>query len=286
MHLTPRQSERSYLSVDWTNPINWSHPLNRGLVSLWLNVPHWQGGTVLRDLAKRNNGTLTSMDPPNDWVGPQGRIGGWGALDFDGSNDRVDVGNPGSLNITGTYTLSAMIRPDTVTSDRGIVGKHDASIQGYFLQQVNADLRAFNNSSGAGAFVVASSVLAIGNWYHVASTWDGADLKIYVDGKEVASATSAGDDPATHSSNAFVGALLDAVWPFDGLIDDVRVHNVPWSPAEVAEYFRLSQQFYPGILNRWARRANSVPVAVGFIPYPNPRYAMRSGMQPMIGGLV
>jgi len=56
------------------------------LVGAWApSVSQW-GGTILRDLSGQgNHGTLTNMDPATDWV----TSGGYGALDFDGSDDLV-----------------------------------------------------------------------------------------------------------------------------------------------------------------------------------------------------
>jgi hypothetical protein len=64
--------------IDTRNPIEWRHPLNRGLVSWWLPFGPWQGGGTLRDLARRNHGTLTN--------GPTWAAGrdGFGAVKFDG----------------------------------------------------------------------------------------------------------------------------------------------------------------------------------------------------------
>jgi len=50
-----------YRPINWSNPINRNHGLNKGLLAWWLVVPQWNGGTVWRDLAGgRNNGTLTN----------------------------------------------------------------------------------------------------------------------------------------------------------------------------------------------------------------------------------
>lgn len=75
--------------------------LERGLVGYW---SPWVGATGFRLLDRTryaNHGTLTSMDPPTDWVGANilgksGRV-----LDFDGSNDRIET-----LSVARSLTIS------------------------------------------------------------------------------------------------------------------------------------------------------------------------------------
>src|SRR5690606_30479453 len=98
-----------------------------GLISWWMVLPHWRGGLTWRDLCGRNHGTLTNMDPPTDWVGPRGRPGGWGALDFDGSNDHVLVAHSNSFNVS-SLSVAAWVRASVGGSTRLIVNR-DGSVR-------------------------------------------------------------------------------------------------------------------------------------------------------------
>ncbi len=74
-----------------------------------------------------------------------------------------------------------------------------------------------------------AGVPAVGEWYHVAGTYDGTTMRLYVDGVEIGSRTVSGT----------VGAGLDVQINsnnerFDGLLDDVRVYDRALSPCEIA----------------------------------------------------
>jgi hypothetical protein len=64
-----RRSDRSPVrAVDRRSPVDWRHPLNRGLVSWWAGLPGRAGGGTLRDLCRRHDGTLTGFTAPSDAV--------------------------------------------------------------------------------------------------------------------------------------------------------------------------------------------------------------------------
>ena len=66
------------------------------------------GSATAADSSGNNNtGTLTNMDPNTDWV--TGRVGG--ALDFDGTNDFVQIsglmGSPAAITLAGWVNFTA-----------------------------------------------------------------------------------------------------------------------------------------------------------------------------------
>jgi len=78
--------------------------LSSGLVGSWtFNAPDMSGVTAFDRSGNNNNGTLAN--------GPARAIGRIGqALNFDGSDDYVNLGNPTSLQITGNLTISAWVK--------------------------------------------------------------------------------------------------------------------------------------------------------------------------------
>ena len=84
------------------------------------------GTTTLTDLVGSSNGTLTNMDPATDWVSDTD-AGGIRALDFDGSDDFVSLGNTTSLTSTA-FSVSFWMRWNGVDANvnRGLIGKYGA----------------------------------------------------------------------------------------------------------------------------------------------------------------
>ena len=85
---------------------------------------------------------------------------------------------------------------------------------------------------GAGHTVQSSVGLTVNAWYHIAGTYDGSTMNIYVNGQLVGSASASGN------INGYTGPLRLAangsggeVW--NGKIDDVRVYSRALSQAEI-----------------------------------------------------
>ena len=73
----------------------------------------------------------------------------------------------------------------------------------------------------------------VGQWQHLAATFNGTTARFYVDGAEVASRTVSG---AVGTSNTWrIGAYGSVAGGFfDGLIDEIRVYDRALSAAEIA----------------------------------------------------
>jgi hypothetical protein len=81
-------------------------------------------------------------------------------------------------------------------------------------------------------------------WYHIAGTNDGSELKLYIDGLLKANVSSAGMTGA--SDNAYIGCEISSPLYYKGAIDDVRVYN---RPLQGYEFRDIS---YP--MGRWSRK--------------------------------
>src|SRR5262245_39512882 len=108
-------------SIYYGRPVNWGHPLNRGLAGWWLALPWWRGGMRWRDLCGKSHGLLTNGPV---WKGAYSRPGGSGAVDFDGTNDIVTIANNNTLDITGSQiSYGCWVYPRTSGSYQQLVGK-------------------------------------------------------------------------------------------------------------------------------------------------------------------
>jgi hypothetical protein len=75
--------------------------------------------------------------------------------------------------------------------------------------------------------------LVLNSWAHVAATYDGSMLRVYLNGTEVAS------QPRTGAIDTSTGPLRiggNSIWPgefFNGLVDDVRVYSRALTAEEI-----------------------------------------------------
>jgi len=79
----------------------------QGLIGAWCPGLGPSGLKLFDHSGRGHTGTLTNMDPGTDWVIDQGLQ----ALEFDGVNDFVDIGNPVGLRPDSQITLASFFIP-------------------------------------------------------------------------------------------------------------------------------------------------------------------------------
>jgi len=184
-------------------------------------------GSVAHDSARSHDGTISGAT----WT-PNGKFGS--ALDFNGTNALVSVADANDLDLTNSFTLEAWVRPDTLSSWSSAISKASwpGGFSGYTLA---ADYKGYPTgivmASGATGGVAAPSALSTGTWTHLAFTSDGKYLRLYVNGKlaETQPAISAAStEVALNIGYSQIGKKY-----FDGLIDEVRIYEVPLSQSQI-----------------------------------------------------
>ena len=146
-------------------------------------------------------------------------------LDFDGVDDRVDTPAV-DLGGRAALSMSAWVRLDAVGSDAVVLSQRSGATT-YFDLSVTAAgaVSATVDTTGSGSVTASGGTVGTGTWYHVTSVWDGALLRVYLDGTEVAQQPATGQLTAPTDGIA-VGAAPDGSNPFDGVIDEVRLATV------------------------------------------------------------
>src|SRR6266480_6245318 len=184
-------------------------------------------GTTVADVSGNNNtGTLSGAT----WT-TAGRYGN--ALVFNGTNASVTVPNAASLGLTTGMTLEAWVYPTaTPTGWRAVI---DKNVDGYYLM---ASSDQGNRPAVGGAWppgnriLLGPSGLAVSTWTHLAATFDGATMRLYVNGVQVAS--QAQTTPLrTTTGTLQIGADSYAGENFAGRVDEVRIYNRALTTAEI-----------------------------------------------------
>ena len=96
------------------------------------------------------------------------------------------------------------------------------------------------------AYVNTTTALSLNTWTHVACTYDGSSLKIYING--VLNNTAAATLSIGYAGTFNVGGWSGANYPFNGRLNDVRIYSHCLSPMEVKELAKGLVLHYP--LNR------------------------------------
>jgi glucose/arabinose dehydrogenase/chitodextrinase len=186
------------------------------------------------------NGTTTADASGNGNAGTLSGGAAWStsghsgnALSFNGSTGRVAVADADSLDLTTALTLEAWVRPSALSDWRTVVLKERSGGIVYSLYANNSGDRPVGQVDVGGEQNAAGTAkLPLDTWSHLAATWDGATLRLYVDGVESGSKAVSGSLVDT-SGPLDIGA--NTVWGehFAGLIDDVRVYNRALGASEV-----------------------------------------------------
>jgi subtilisin family serine protease len=183
-------------------------------------------GSTLNDSVANHDGTVSGAT----WTA-EGRYGQ--ALDFDGTNDVVTIADANDLDLTGSFTIEAWVRPDVLSGWRPVVHKGETGPSGYVLS-ANSDLSKPQGTvanAGTVKSVSGPSALHSGIWTHLALSSNGTTLSLYVGGElvetapAVAAKATAGVLKLGYSG--FYGAY------FDGLIDEVRIYDTALSQSQI-----------------------------------------------------
>jgi concanavalin A-like lectin/glucanase superfamily protein len=163
---------------------------------------------------------------------PGGRFGQ--ALSFDGTDDVVTVPHDTTLNLNSSMTLEAWVRPSALGTVRTVVTKDQPGTSSYaLLANTAASVPSANVFTTSALDAVGPASLGLGTWTHLAQTWDGSTLKLYVDGAEVSSRPTTGA-LLTGTGQLRIGGSSTAGQFFSGLVDEVRVFSRVRTAAEIA----------------------------------------------------
>jgi hypothetical protein len=172
-------------------------------------------------------GSMTSADLVDGKVGK--------ALDFDGLDDCVTIAENATLDIAGNITLEALIQSDLdqVGTIRQIINK-EATYTLVFDHTAAANRGAFMFRDSALSWQGSGATVISKDTYHsFAGSYDGTDVKAFLDGSESASNNIGPVSIDNTDGTLYVGSYGGS--PFSGISDEARISNIarsaPWIKA-------------------------------------------------------
>jgi len=169
------------------------------------------------DRAGINDGT--EVGNPTYVAGKYGQ-----AIDLDGVEDYVDCGNSTVFNMTDEITVAAWIYIDTIPAQwTAVVTKGNSA---WRLSTINGE-RNFIFAVTARNGIPGATEIPVGEWHHLCGTYDGTNIRLYVDGIEDPWSPKAySGSIATNSDNVYIGSNADTAANFwDGRLDEVRIYD-------------------------------------------------------------
>ena len=199
-------------------------------------VSWWPGNGNTTDIASGNNGTLV-----NGTTYAVGEVGS--AFSFDGVDDEVTIGLPNFETPNSGFSIEGWIAPNTVTPPvqfQTVANRENdlsARTWGLFLDGDMLRFMLFLSAPASNRVdAVSASVIAPGQFQHVAAVYDGNQALLYRNGVLVHSQIVG---PANFTTGTAISIGREnlgtngAANPFDGHIDELAIYNQALTLPEI-----------------------------------------------------
>lgn len=157
------------------------------------------------------------------------------ALNFDGVNDYVNLGNYSAF--TGNYTVEAWVYLTPNSHNNTILGKFNGGVAGSMFLMIGADNKITAQREVNPYSLVSNNAILDNTWTHVAMTYDGTNLRIYINGVlDIAAARGA---ISSNTQDVLIGAKKLSNSPidfFEGTIGDLRIWTTVRTATELQQY--------------------------------------------------
>ncbi|NVN91050.1 MAG: DUF1566 domain-containing protein [Desulfuromonadales bacterium] len=225
-----------------------------GANSSWIGCGSCTTGVASCSIAF-NNGTCGGDPTPNiaklgrldvtcGGSFPSGMIGQ--AFSFDGSTAQyVAIPHSSSLNLTTKslttgHSVAFWVKLNTLPAP----GNHFQLVSKWADGVEHKQINILPNGTvsyflfGPNVTVTSATTLQTGVWNHVAATYDGEEMNIYINGGRDAHATASGN-VADGTGRLFLGYNPDTAFaggeePFNGLLDEVLWYNLPLLNGQIS----------------------------------------------------
>lgn len=224
-----------------------SDALSNGLIGYWkTDEATWSGtaSEVIDASGNGNHGTANGVTGGKAYTSG-GKFGNAGF--FDGIDDYVQSPLIPSVTITGTYTFSAWVKPNSSAGTQTIFQNSNSGSDRNGMDYNNNTVH-FGYYDGSSWHGVQGQITA-NVWSHVVGTNNNRTLTLYINGTPYT--TEAAGIPYVGAAGSYMitGATstVGQYGVFKGLIDEVRIYNRTLSPKEVRDLYA----FAPGPIGYW-----------------------------------
>ena len=223
-------------------------------------------GTVLVDSsASGNNGTI--LGNPTWVAGQHGQ-----AIRFDGTGDYATVPDNASLDISAAITMAAWVKPEKAATQNLIKKATNGGTNGYELslsldgsaQRCSCASTRRRAATRTGSTRRPSYPSNGTTWMHVAATYDGTTIRLYVNGVQEGGNLAGPASIATNNLALGIGAQPDGRSTAAGAMDDVLLYNTALTASEIAALADVTPGNTPPTLNPVGNKSAQVGTQLAF----------------------
>ncbi len=261
IEISSLDEERKEVQVN----VSWMQNAQRdGLVSLrghftnWMKIKetgtpddfigYWpldeNSGCLTYDVDGNHEGVLSPDCPAHSPTWINGKVNS--ALFFDNEDSMVVVDNSSELNPRNEITLSAWVKwesdPALGNEWATIINKNGDSQYRLQHNRTNEFFEFAIRTSSGNRWIISTTSPQEGIWYHVAGTYDGETMKIYVNSVMENSTNWSGEINSSTSPLIF-GNRIWGDRLFEGIIDEIGLWGRALSEEEIEQLYLIAEDY-------------------------------------------
>jgi len=212
-------------------------------------VGHWKfdeisGTTLIDSLGNGYDGVYENVSEVQSRTGAVGTAAGFIGITSDGAGTYAYVPHSPALDIAFP-TIAGWVKYDAAAGGQGVLaGRRFNSSPPYNSFTISKNggtgVKCKATDGAATSATASGGNLTYGRWHHIACTYDGSAIRIYIDGVLKESADFAG--PIGYSTRPFQFAIENMGQnhgELSGALDDWRFYDRPLSAAEIQKLFQM-----------------------------------------------
>lgn len=193
------------------------------------------GSATCTDISNTgNNGSLVNS-PTFD-----GNNGG--SIVLNGSSQVINIANNSTLNVTSQISLEAWIYPTKNSGYQNVISKSSsAASNGYIYPRTdNGWTQSVFYLNVGGWSTLSATWPSINRWHHTIGTYDGSNMRIYINGMQAASKSQTGTI-STNTNQLVIGNQPAYNEYYGGRIGIIKMYNRALTTTEVLQNFNATR---------------------------------------------
>ena len=164
---------------------------------------------------------------------------GAGALMFDGSNDNISIGDINELDGLSAITVETWLNLKSTATWQDVVSKFNNGETNGWTIELNNGINRFCVVPGSWKCAT-GSILNTNTWYHIVGTYDGSNVKIYLNGQLEGTTVATGALTA-NTATVRIGINSNGTsYPTNGTIDSSRIYSRALTASEILSNYNSS----------------------------------------------
>jgi hypothetical protein len=167
---------------------------------------------------------------------------------FDRSGAKVSIPYVPALSVAAPFSVEAWVNPGDAPPPDGQSGLSavlscahmGGNRSGWLIYQASAgwNFRLYNENGGTTwASVTGGPAPVAGTWYHLAATYDGTNVTVYVNGVATTAVVPAGTFVPNKDGALTVGTRSDTAFSYNGSVDEVAFYTTTLSATEIQAHY-------------------------------------------------